>query len=183
MLTFAVRGCDASLASFRICSRIFTKLKRFFTQEFVLTRISSLCMKFIRDGLFGDFLEETMTNYSPSILYVDDQSDQRIFLAALLEYRGFRVRTAKCALDALELAGTERFDVVVLDYELPDMTGALLAQEIRAFEPSARVILFSGRAHLPPGELTYVDVHIVKASLLDNIIETIQGLLELPAGR
>src|ERR1700680_1187772 len=122
-----------------------------------------------------------MTNYS--ILYVDHETDQRIFLAAVLEYRGFRVRTARHALDALELIVTERFDVVIVDYELPDMTGAQLAQEIRAVEPSARVILFSGRAHLPPGELAYVDVHIVKGSLLDDIVETIRGLLELPAGR
>ena len=142
-------------------------------------------MKLIRDGggLFGRSPEDGMTNYSPTILYIDDESDQRIFLAALLQYRGFRVRTARCALDAFELMVTERFDAVIVDYDLPDMTGAQLAQEIRAFEPSARVILFSVRAHLPPGELTYVDVHIVKASLLDNIIETIQGLLELPAGR
>jgi DNA-binding NtrC family response regulator len=119
-----------------------------------------------------------MTNYS--ILYVDHETDQRIFLAAILEYRGFRVKTARHALDALELIVTERFDVVIVDYELPDMTGAQLAQEIRAVEPSARVILFSGRAHLPAGELAYVDVHIVKGSLLDNLVETIRGLMELP---
>lgn len=124
-----------------------------------------------------------MTNYSPTILYVDDETDQRIFLAAILEYRGYRVKTAKRALDALELIVTERFDVVIVDYELPDMTGAQLAQEIRALEPSARIILFSGRVHLPAGELAYFDVHIVKGSLLDNIFETIRGLLELPAGR
>jgi len=123
-------------------------------------------------------LEDDMTNYS--ILYVDHETDQRIFLAAILEYRGFRVKTAKHALDALELIVTERFDVVIVDYELPDMTGAQLAQEIRAVEPSARVILFSGRGHLPAGELAYVDVHIVKGSLLDTIVETIRGLLELP---
>ena len=69
---------------------------------------------------------------------------------------------------------------MIVDYELPDMTGAQLAQEIRAVEPSARVILFSGRAHLPAGELAYVDVHIVKGSLLDNLVETIRGLMELP---
>src|ERR1700681_1751352 len=120
-----------------------------------------------------------MTNYS--ILYIDGETEQRIFLAALLEYRGFRVRTARRALDALELIATERFDVVIVDYALPDMTGAQLAQEIRAVEPSARVILFSGRAHLPAGELAYVDVHIVKGSLLDDVFETIRGLLELPA--
>ena len=119
-----------------------------------------------------------MTNYS--ILYVDHETNQRIFLAAILEYRGFRVKTARHALDALELIVTERFDVVIVDYELPDMTGAQLAQEIRAVEPSARVILFSGRAHLPAGDLAYVDVHIVKGSLLDSIVETIRGLLELP---
>ena len=76
---------------------------------------------------------------------------------------------------------TERFDAVIVDYELPDMTGAQLAQEIKALEPSARIILFSGRAHLPAGELTYVDAHIVKGSLLDDVFETIRGLLELPA--
>jgi CheY-like chemotaxis protein len=139
--------------------------------------------EFIRDGsgLFGDPPEDNMTNYSPTILYIDDESDQRIFLAALLEYRGFRVRTARGALDALERIVTERFDAVIVDYELPDMTGAQLAQEIRALEPSARIILFSGRAHLPAGELTYVDAHIVKGSLLDDVFETIRGLLELPA--
>jgi len=68
---------------------------------------------------------------------------------------------------------------VILEYELPDMTGAQLAQEIRAFDPSARIILFSGRAHLPPGELTYVDVHIVKGSRLDDIPRNIRDLLVL----
>jgi CheY-like chemotaxis protein len=141
-------------------------------------------MQLIRDGggLFGGSPEDGMTNYSPTILYIDDESDQRIFLGALLEYRGFRVRTVRRGLDALELMVTERFDAVIVDYDLPDMTGTQLAQEIRAFEPSARVILFSGRAHLTAGELKYVDVHIVNGSLLDNIIETIRGLLELPAG-
>jgi CheY-like chemotaxis protein len=143
-------------------------------------------------GLFGDFAKVDMSNYSPTILYIIiprpfSTSMMRLtnefFLTALLEYRGFRVRTAGCALDALEIIATERFDVVIIDYDLPEMTGAQLAQEIRAFEPSARVMLFSGRAHLPAGELTYVDVHITKGSLLDNIIETIRGLLELPAGR
>jgi PleD family two-component response regulator len=74
--------------------------------------------------------EDDMTNYSPTILYIDGETEQRLFLAALLEYRGFRVRTARRALDALELIATERFDVVIVDYALPDMTGAQLAQEI-----------------------------------------------------
>jgi DNA-binding NtrC family response regulator len=125
-------------------------------------------------------LEENMTTDSPRILYVETEADQRIFLAAMLEYRGFRVSTAKRALDALQLIATEHFRIVIVDYDLPDMTGAQLAQEIRAVQPQARIILFSGRPHLPAGELMFVDVHIVKGSLLDTIIETIRGLLQSP---
>ena len=77
-------------------------------------------------GWFGDSPKDDMTNHSPTILYIDDESDQRIFLAALLEYRGFRFRTARRALDALELIVTERFDAVMVDYQLPDMTIAQL---------------------------------------------------------
>ena len=121
-----------------------------------------------------------MTNDSPRILYVDTENDQRIFLAAMLECRGFRVRTAKRALDALQLIATEHFHVVIVDYELPDMTGAQLAQEIRVVEPQVRVILLSGRPQLPAGEMACIDVHIVKGSLLDTTIETIRGLLQSP---
>ncbi len=49
-----------------------------------------------------------MSNYSPTILYIDDEADQRIFLAAVLEYRGFHVTTARRALDALELIDGDR---------------------------------------------------------------------------
>jgi hypothetical protein len=57
-----------------------------------------------RSGLVWVTPEEDMTNYSTTILYIDGETEQRIFLAALLEYRGFRVRTARRALDALELS-------------------------------------------------------------------------------
>jgi hypothetical protein len=58
--------------------------------------------------------EDDVTNDSPTILYIDDESDQRLVLAAtLLEYRGFRVRIARLALDALELMVTERFNAVI----------------------------------------------------------------------
>jgi DNA-binding NtrC family response regulator len=121
-----------------------------------------------------------MTNRTPTVLYVDHDIDERILVAAILGARGFSVRTAKSALNAIELVSMQGFDVVMIDYSLPDMTGAQLAQEIRAVEPQARVILLSGRPHLPAGELAYIDVHIVKGSLLDVTIETIRALLQDP---
>jgi DNA-binding NarL/FixJ family response regulator len=87
------------------------------------------------------------------------------------------VITAKCALDGLQLAAEKAFDAVIVDYELPDITGAQLAQEIRALEPAARIILLSGRSHLPAGELVYVDIHLVKGSLADKLIQIIYSLI------
>ena len=121
-----------------------------------------------------------MTNRTPTVLYVDRDIDERILVAAILGARGFSVRTAKSALNAIEVVSMQGFDVVMIDYSLPDMTGVQLAQEIRALEPQARVILLSGRPHLPAGELAYIDVHIVKGSLLDVTIETIRALLQDP---
>jgi DNA-binding NtrC family response regulator len=124
--------------------------------------------------------ENEMTNRTPMPLYVDHDIDERILVAAILEARGFSIRTAKSAFNAMELVSIQSSDVVIVVYFLPDMTDAQLAQEIRAVEPSARAILLSGRPHLPGGEMAYVDVYIVKDLLLDTTIETIRDLLRSP---
>lgn len=118
-----------------------------------------------------------MTETFPRLLYVEDDPNQRMLLSAILEQSGFRVFSAQRALDGLELAAQECFDAVILDYDLPDMTGAQLAQEIRALEPAAKIILLSGRGQLPAGELVYVDIHIVKGSLTEHVIETVFALI------
>lgn len=115
---------------------------------------------------------------SPLLLYVEDDFQQRMLLSEILGQAGFRVFSAPCAQQGLELAARRGFDAVVVDYDLPDMTGAQLAQEIRAFEPSAKNVLLSGRPELPPGELVYIDIHVVKGSLTEKLIETIYSLID-----
>ena len=58
---------------------------------------------------------------------------------------------------------------MIIEDNLPDMTGAQLAQEIRSIQPSTRIILVSRRAHLPAEELTYADVLIANGSAMDII--------------
>jgi len=70
-----------------------------------------------------------MNNHKPRILYVDSDISEGILLGVLLLDRGFSVRTAESALSALELVSTQIFDVVIIDYNLPDMTGVQLARE------------------------------------------------------
>jgi CheY-like chemotaxis protein len=117
-------------------------------------------------------------NTFPTILYVEHIAPRRLRLAEDLEKAGFLVRTAGCALAALELITRHAFDVMILDYELPDMTGAQLAQEIRALEPEVQILLLSTRSRVPAGELVYVDFHAVKGLPLDALIEIVKNLLK-----
>jgi CheY-like chemotaxis protein len=121
-----------------------------------------------------------VTDTLPTVLCVDDDADQRMLLSAVLEHFGFHVMVAKSALDALEIAQWFPFEAALLDYELPDMTGAQLAHEIRAVEPNAAIILLSGYPHLHAGELIYVDAHIVKGSPISELLDTIHSLTGSP---
>jgi len=129
---------------------------------------------------FHRYAGSDATNTLPIVLCVDDDADQRMLLRAVLEQFGFHVMAAKSAMDAIEIGRWLPFDVALLDYELPDMTGAQLAHEIRAVEPSAAIILRSGYPHLSAGELIYVDAQIVKGSPISELIDTIYSLTGSP---
>jgi two-component system, NtrC family, response regulator HydG len=119
-----------------------------------------------------------VTDTLPTVLCVEDDADQRMLLRAVLEH--FHVMVARSALDALEIAKWLPFEAALLDYELPDMTGAQLAHEIRAVEPNAAIILLSGYTQLSAGELIYVDAHIVKGSPISELLDTIHSLTGSP---
>ena len=65
------------------------------------------------------------------LLVVDDNDSLRNLLGASLEEHGYRVTTAADGPEALTLAQTTRFDLVLLDIILPRINGLQLCQQIR----------------------------------------------------
>lgn len=65
------------------------------------------------------------------VLVVDDHPVNREVVACALADRVRHVAQAACALEAIELAGTRHFDLVLLDLHLPDQSGLLLAERLR----------------------------------------------------
>ena len=117
----------------------------------------------------------TMENRT-TVFYVDDNLKSSRLLASVLEESGFRVITAHDPLEALGLCRKTSFDLALLDYEMPGMTGSQLAQEIKFLVPDVPVVLISGYAALPPTELVFVDAHFGLGTGLDDLLWTMRAL-------
>ena len=83
------------------------------------------------------------------VLLVDDSATNRQVLASQLNHAGYEVETAASAMRALAILrepGPKPFDAVVLDYQMPDMDGAMLGEQIvkaRDIAPTRLVLLTS----------------------------------------
>lgn len=87
---------------------------------------------------------------APTVLVVDDEALIRWSLAEMLGERGYAVTEAgdaRMALAAIERAA-EPFDVVLLDYRLPDSADLRLLEKVRRMAPTSRVIMIT--AHNSP---------------------------------
>ena len=111
-----------------------------------------------------------------TVLYVDDNPKSSRLLASVLEECGFRVITKNDPVEALALCRRTYFDLALLDYEMPAMSGSRLAQEIKYLAPDVPVVLISGRATMPTTELAFVDAHFGFGTSLDDLLWTMRIL-------
>jgi two-component system response regulator MprA len=80
-----------------------------------------------------------------NILVVDDEPDVLAALARALRIAGHKVSAAADATAALQLCADSSFDVVVLDYIMPSMSGIELLNRIRDYHPTIRSVIVSGK--------------------------------------
>ena len=79
------------------------------------------------------------TNKQPSILLVEDSPPQALKTKVTLENNGCQVHWAKTGLDGLSTAQQNTFDLIVLDIELPDITGFEVCKKLKANPDLAHV--------------------------------------------
>ncbi len=108
-------------------------------------------------------------------LVIDDQPSARELLARLLESCGFSAAEAGSAENAVELVSQQRFDVIFIDYQMPDSDGAEAALLLR------RAL---GRA----GAERHVPIYIVTANVfaheqLRDARAYVDGVLPKPLSR
>lgn len=75
------------------------------------------------------------------ILVVEDEESQRSLLAGLLKNEGYTVGEAADGQAAYELLQKGIFEIVLLDYRLPDTDGLALLKKIKELNPSTEVVM------------------------------------------
>ncbi len=82
------------------------------------------------------------------ILVVDDERGARMALEVPLRLSGYDVAAATCGRDAIALGQGKRFDVVVTDIYMPDITGLEVVREFRRLSPDTKVIAITAQGSL-----------------------------------
>ncbi|MBU3643462.1 MAG: response regulator transcription factor [Candidatus Nanopelagicaceae bacterium] len=79
------------------------------------------------------------------MLVVDDEHGIRTLLSEVLNIAGFQVTMAADGLDALNQIRKNKFDLVLLDVNLPKVDGFAILEKIRASAPTQPIIMISAR--------------------------------------
>ncbi len=78
-----------------------------------------------------------------SILIIDDEAAIRESLETLLEFEGYSVHSAETGEDGLARLSERTFDLVLLDFALPDRNGLEILADIRSRDSQLAVIMIT----------------------------------------
>ncbi len=87
------------------------------------------------------------------ILVVDDNETNLAFVQVLLKNKPLILHTATCAEQVFTLCAGQTFDMVLLDIQLPDMSGVDVARQLRQLPHYKTVPIVAFTAHALPAEI------------------------------
>jgi two-component system, cell cycle sensor histidine kinase and response regulator CckA len=115
------------------------------------------------------------------ILLADDRPEVRGVIRMMLDLDGHTVVEAADGREALSLFAPGRFDLVMTDYAMPEMTGDELAQKIKELAPSQPVLMVTGSGQLLGGVEIVADAILAKPFSLLGLRCAIAELCSIPA--
>jgi DNA-binding response OmpR family regulator len=119
----------------------------------------------------------------PTILVVEDYVDTQQMLKLLLEGMGFSVLTAERGNEAIAAAANNHIDLVLTDFNLPDMLGPTVIRRLRQFNPRLKHVptimltAFDGYEYRNLAAEAGCDAYVVKPPNFDTLLGIIDRLL------
>jgi two-component system OmpR family response regulator len=111
------------------------------------------------------------------VLCVDDDMAILDVVKSILERRGFSVLTATNWRHALDTFKSNSIDLVMLDYEMPDVKGHEVALWIRRLNPDVPIILHSGSPDIPQSAKRVADAFVRKGAETYVLVAAISNLI------
>jgi two-component system cell cycle sensor histidine kinase/response regulator CckA len=117
------------------------------------------------------------------ILFVDDEKLVVDAVKEMLDCLGYRVTAKTSSVDALELFKREadRFDMVITDLIMPELTGLEMAKEILKNKPGIPLMVFTGfseRIDEKEAKAIGIDAVLKKPLLMRELAQKIRNVLD-----
>lgn len=118
-----------------------------------------------------------------TILYVEDNSDNRMLIRRVLNAEGYTVHEAPDAQEALNMLKTLRPDLILMDINMPDMDGYTLTAHIRALPNLGLIPIVALTANVMRGDRERsleagCDGYIQKPVDIDTLTQQIERFLK-----
>jgi DNA-binding response OmpR family regulator len=119
-------------------------------------------------------------NLSGNVLVVDDERTTRMVLCEALRQTGKTARAAASAVEALAALKEERFDVVLLDLQMPHKGGLAVLDEADELAPQTAFVIFTAHASADTAIIALrsgVFDYLLKPAPLDEILAVVDKAL------
>jgi len=136
----------------------------------------------------ADVIDVSVAKESPpvgdeQILFIDDEETLVQIGRQMLERLGYKVSTKSCSVKALEDFREDpmKFDLVITDQTMPNMTGEVLAKEMMQIRSDIPIILCTGFSHLvdqKKSQLIGIRAFLMKPLILRDLAVTIRKVLD-----
>ena len=113
-----------------------------------------------------------------TLLCVDDEVIGLHARKLVLERHGYHVLTAHDGEAGLSAFEKNQIDAVVLDYQMPGMTGGVVATAMKRTKPEVPIILLSAYLSLPKHEASKVDAFLMKGESPQALLQKIAELTD-----
>ncbi len=116
------------------------------------------------------------------VLVIDDDDGVRATLTEFLALHGYRVSEAASAVAGVQMLVEAAPDVVLLDIDMPSLSGADALPTIRAIAPHAIVIMVSGTTDEEVAKRTLAHGafdYLVKPVDFDHMVQTLETALAM----
>jgi len=97
------------------------------------------------------------------ILIVDDEQSIREFLELLLTKENYYVKTAASAIEAIKFMEAEKFDLIFLDMQMPQMSGIEALVAFKKMDPTIEIIVITAFG------TTEIAIDVIKKGAYDFI--------------